>query len=239
MRLVVSCAKKKIPVINEYKYDMYHWSAQTLPLLLAEGVFIISSHVDVIMVGAILGDNETGIYAIANRGASVIAFIMGAITISMSPRIARLYKETNNKELQEMVTILSRLMLVISILITVIYIIFGREIIQFIGDIYIYAYVPLVILSVSQILNAAAGAVGLILMMTGYGQRVVIWVGIATLMNILLNSILIPNYGIIGAAFGTGISLIIWNIALMIEVIRKLNINPSAIGATRFAYTTY
>ena len=134
-----------------------------------------------------------------------------------------------------MVTILSRLMFAIASFFVFFYMLFGQDLIAIFGHEYADAYDSLIILSIAQMLNAAAGAVGVILMMTGFGQRVVIWVGIATLLNILLNAYLIPIYGIEGAAIGTGISLVFWNIFLIFEVIKKIGIEPTAIGVNIIA----
>jgi O-antigen/teichoic acid export membrane protein len=81
----------------------------------------------------------------------------------------------------------------------------------------------LMILTVGQFVNAAAGSVGYILQMTGhqkFHQNVIL---IGTIMNITLNWILIPVYGLVGAAIASAIGMIFWNVFFSIKVKSILN----------------
>ena len=76
----------------------------------------------------------------------------------------------------------------------------------------------MVILIVGQMMNAFAGSVGYLLNMTG-GQKIMRNIaGIAALLNIVLNTLLIPSYGINGAAYASAISLASWNVLAVIYI---------------------
>jgi O-antigen/teichoic acid export membrane protein len=49
------------------------------------------------------------------------------------------------------------------------------------------------------------------------------------LLNVLLNAVLIPLYGLVGAALASAVSLAIWNTMLYREVHRRLGINSTAL----------
>ena len=76
-------------------------------------------------------------------------------------------------------------------------------------------------------MNAAVGPVALLLNMTGYERYTMRGVGVSTILNILFNALLIPHYGMVGAAFATAITMIGWNILLLYFVKTKLNLNSS------------
>ncbi len=57
------------------------------------------------------------------------------------------------------------------------------------------------------------------------------WVAMGS--NVILNVLLIPRYGIEGAAIATGTSQIIWNVYLVTIAVRKVNIDTTAFGFLR------
>jgi len=85
-------------------------------------------------------------------------------------------------------------------------------------------------LSVGQLINAATGSVGLLLIMTGYERDAAICVGISAVLNVVLNATLIPKWGLTGAAIATTSSMMVWNILLAIWVYRRLRIHSTALG---------
>lgn len=48
-------------------------------------------------------------------------------------------------------------------------------------------------------------------------------------VNLVLNFILIPNFGTMGAAIATAITMIMWNISLHILVVKYLNVYPGIV----------
>ncbi len=79
-------------------------------------------------------------------------------------------------------------------------------------------------LDVGQFVNVAAGSVGLILIMTGHEDDTFKGLVVATIANVILNALLIPIWGLEGAAAANAVSMIIWNILLGIRVHRRLGI---------------
>jgi len=199
-------------------------------LMASEIVFLLNSNVDILMISGLLGDKATGIYSLANRGAMLIAFIIGSIVIVKGAHIAKLHKQNNIKDMQSMVTILSRMMFLVTIIIVTIYYLLGDQLLGYFGAEYLDAKTSLLILSMSQLINAFTGGVGIILLMTGHSKFVVLTVSVSAVINIALNYLLIPLYNIEGAAIATAISVTVWNLVLMIYVIKKIHIDPSISG---------
>jgi O-antigen/teichoic acid export membrane protein len=56
---------------------------------------------------------------------------------------------------------------------------------------------------------------------------------IGAISNIALNLVLIPRYGILGAAIATTTSMMLWNGILVFEVWSKLEIDPTVFGLRR------
>jgi O-antigen/teichoic acid export membrane protein len=82
----------------------------------------------------------------------------------------------------------------------------------------------LMILTVGQFVNAAAGSVGNILNMTNNQNVLQNTALISTITNIFFNFILIPILGIKGAAISTAISGILWNMLCVIYLKYKYDL---------------
>ena len=92
------------------------------------------------------------------------------------------------------------------------------------------AYLPLVILSLSQLVSAASGAVGFMLGMGGQERLAARLTIIAGVVNVLLNALMIPAFGMVGAAVATATAGILWNILLIRGVSDALGIRPTILG---------
>jgi O-antigen/teichoic acid export membrane protein len=89
------------------------------------------------------------------------------------------------------------------------------------GSVYTQASVALSILSCGYLLDSAVGRVGSFLQSKGY-TKYILYNNVAALgLNIGLNIVLIPVYGIVGAAIATAGSTILTNLLMFIEVWKK------------------
>ena len=77
---------------------------------------------------------------------------------------------------------------------------------------------PLLVLAIGSVLNALCGPVMYLLSMTGMEKSARNIIVIASIFNISLNYILIPLYGILGAAFATSICTVLWNVLAVIKI---------------------
>jgi O-antigen/teichoic acid export membrane protein len=67
--------------------------------------------------------------------------------------------------------------------------------------------------------------------MTGYERESAKGIGIAAVSNVCLNALLIPSWGILGAAIGHAASSVLWNALLILWVWRRLGIRATAFGS--------
>jgi O-antigen/teichoic acid export membrane protein len=85
-------------------------------------------------------------------------------------------------------------------------------------------------LTVGQLYNVATGPVGVILQMTGRHKLDLIANGILVLLNFFLNILLIPRYGIIGAAMATFLSMVAVHTLRLYQVYRIYGIHPYSLS---------
>jgi O-antigen/teichoic acid export membrane protein len=234
--IVVYLLRQICPQPAKEAVSTYHtstWLRSALPLMLIGGMNTINHRCDTLMLGAMVGTEAVGIYTVANRGAQLILFIQTAVNAVLMPTIASLYASGNMLRLQRVITKSTRLVLVVSLSCAVILVVFGRAFLSLFGAEFRQGYTVLVILSLGMFLNAAAGAVNILLHMTRYERDAAVSVGASAVLNVLLNAVFIPRWGVEGAALATATSMIIRNLAMALWVHKKLGIHSSALGSIR------
>lgn len=206
------------------------WISAAFPMLLVAGLVVINSRADTIMLGAIAGTEPAGVYFVATRGAELIAFLLIAFNMPLAPAIAALHASGDREGLQRLVTRTARVVFVGSLPVAIVMFVFGDSFLRLFGPGFPKGHSALAILCTGQMVNAAAGSVGLILNMTGHQKDAAVGVGISAALNIVLNAVLIPTMGIEGAAVATTISLVIWNVILAVMVRRRIGVHTTALG---------
>jgi len=214
-------------------YNMKVWIKSALPLSLIGGMLVINSQTDIIMLGAIRGPKETGIYSIANAFSGLITFVLISVNASLAPSIASLYTSRNMLKLQNKITLSARLIFCLSLPVGIIIILFGKFFLSIYGADFVIGLSSLRILCIGQLVNAAAGSVGLLLIMTGHERDSAWGIGFGAVFNVVLNFLLIPLWGIEGAAIATSSSMVIWNVILIWFVWKRLGIYSTALGKIR------
>lgn len=199
--------------------------SSALPLLVFSSSVMLSSNADSIMLGWLSTIEEVGLYSVAVRLALLTSLFHVLTTSVLSPKIAGLYNENKKQEIQLMVRQVTKAMLFIGFVSCLIFIIFGNNILNIWGLEFQYAYWPLIILSVSQLIKLGTGATDVILIMTGNEKRIGVITFCFALFNIGLNYILIPRYGAIGAAFATGSAIVLESLTKVAIVKMKTGIS--------------
>ncbi|WP_181919649.1 flippase [Alkalilimnicola ehrlichii] len=208
------------------------WRRAAAPLAMVAGFQLINSHLDILMVGYFRTDEEVGLYKVAVQFALLVIFGLRAIEQVIQPYYSAAYSRGDAAQLQKIATASARAMFFLGVVPTLVLLVFGSEILGvFFGNEYKAAYMALSILVIGQLVNAAFGSVVQLLNMTGNEKATLRGVFVAAICNIVLNILLVPSYGMEGAAFATAMTLFLWNFALYISVRKKLDIEPSIIGS--------
>ncbi len=211
------------------EYNVNIWWRSVLPFIFISSMFVINNRTDAIMLGIMQGNESVGLYNVANQGATLISFILIAVNQSLAPTIAKLYAEGNLSKLQSVIAKSSRTIFLGSLPVALIMLLSGKWFLLIFGSEFTAAYLTLVILSFGQLINSIMGSVGLLLQMTGHEKDTAKGVFIGAILNIILNAVLIPIWGINGAAVATAISTIVWNLILSFYVRKRLTISPNII----------
>ena len=211
-------------------YKSKQWLSSALPFMLIEGIYIINARVDILMLGSLQSIADAGIYVPVNRGAQLINFVLMAISSALAPKIASLYAAGKLTQLEATVVKTSKLAFFPTLLITTFLIAVSSWYLGLFGTEFIAGRTALIILCIGQLVFTITGLGGLLLNMTGNEKYTAITGGGSAILNTLLNYLFISQWGVVGAAIATSISLLLMNLCNIWLVRRRLNIKSTAIG---------
>jgi len=185
------------------------------------------SWADRLLVGFFRSEAETGVYTTISLVSSIFVIILSGIKVIFSPMIADLYHRGEIKRVEEIFRFSTKWALYVSTPLLLVILFASRELLTLaFGAQYSSGSLALIFLALAQIIHIGTGAIDTLLIMTGRQKSWLVISGIMLGLNILVNSILIPAYGLIGAALGTAATVSgIVIIGLMI-VRRDLKIWP-------------
>ncbi|TAF11738.1 MAG: hypothetical protein EAZ75_01925 [Flavobacteriia bacterium] len=192
------------------------------PMLFSGLLLYLLNWTDVIMLGIMTNESEVGIYNIAYKIGSVGFLVIVSVSTIITPKIAELYGSGNLQELKKLIHNSTRLISVLTIPLVLFLVIGSEYILSFFGENVIVGSSTLIIVSVGVLFSAMAGNVDQILNMTN-NQIVLRNITIISFfINIIFNFILIPNYGIKGAAIASLISNVFINAVCVYYIKKKL-----------------
>ncbi len=230
-RLLWKAKPRGMQIVQQRKTAPSAWRHAALPLALVSGLQLFNSYADILVLGVFRNDTEVGIYRVVVQMGGLVVFGLSAVNLVLHPHFARLYAQNDNAKLQRLVTVSARIILACALPPVLLFLFFGAPLLSCIfGAEYEGGAAPLSILAIGQLFNAGCGSVGALLNMTGHEKDTMWGMTIAALAGVVLNLLLIPHFGMTGAATATAVSLGIWNLVLSNFVWKRLKIKSSVIS---------
>ncbi len=195
------------------------------PLFIVSLVGIIINNGDVLILGLFSDANDIGIYSVCARITLLIIIILQITNSAVSPKIASLYSQNKVHDLELMIKKTTRFLFIIGSVFYILLILFGKPILSLWGSEFVSGYLVLLIVGFGQFINISTGAVGSILLMTGY-EKIQRKISLYFLFIFVVSCIILTNqFGIIGAAFSACITKGGINLVKLIYVRNILKIN--------------
>jgi O-antigen/teichoic acid export membrane protein len=182
------------------------------------------------MLGSLIGLPAVSIYAIAAAMASVIRVPASAIARTAPSLIAEAFKRKDIQSISDLYRKSSMNQLILSGLVFSLILINYDLLLIFLPDEYSASFFIFLLLGLSQVIDTGVGINGYIMINSRYYRVDALFsIGLLTLA-IVMNLIFIPWLGIIGAAWATAISLLVYNIARFLFLKWKFGMSPFSGG---------
>jgi len=211
-------------------YGNRNWLKKALPFAIFAGTGLLQSKADILMLGMLAEPRDVGIYGVVLRLTAVIGLTLTIVNRTVRPYFSEMYTDDEPEKLQWLVSLCILVVSPITILVSSVLIFFGPQLLSLFGTEYVVGYGILLIILGGRIVAALAGPVGVFMIMTdqeGVASRIE---GAAAFANVVLNGVLIPYFGVEGAAIATATTLAARNIAFAYIVWTRHGINATVLN---------
>lgn len=179
---------------------------------------------DLLVVGALRGPVNAGLFNAANRTAAFLSFFFMSFNNIAAPMISRLYAAGDMSGLRRVVRIYNHGTFWPALALAILVIVFSRPLLLLYGKDFLAARPILMLLLGGQLIKAMIGPVGYMLLVMGREWQAVKVYAVVLIVDLTLCFSLVPHYGGVGAAIATLISAALWNFTLLFFVYRYFGI---------------
>ena len=201
------------------------------PFVMVSAAQNMMRNTDIILLGLIAGPEAVAIYSVAARISNLTIFIQRAASPTIQPYLSNAWTQKDYLKLSRIINFSVIIIFLLTITASFIIFISRHFLLGIFGDEYQVAAIIMSILIIAQILNVACGFGGALLPMTD-NQATAGKIYLSVLIfNIIANTVLIYYFDALGASIATGFSIVFLNILFVYFCVKKLNLNPSFLGA--------
>ena len=217
------------------QYDTRIWTRTAIPLVIMAATDVLINRMGVILLGWIADTKDAGVYGLAFNIALVVTLPQVALNTLFAPEISSLYARKDMATLQVLVTRAATWMLLAGFCIGLVLFVLAEPLLAWFGPEFEAGVSALRVLLVGQVLVAGAGSQLYVMTMTGHERSAAALLVCSAIANGGATFVLIPHFGLTGAAIATAAILVIWNVAMAIFLRRRLGLLPGAFAfATRW-----
>jgi O-antigen/teichoic acid export membrane protein len=167
-----------------------------------------------------------GVYAIAATIVAFIPIVLQSVNQIFAPTIADLHARGEAELLSRLFQTSTKWVTALTLPLALVVIIFSRVLMRIFGPDFEAGWIILVIGAAGQLVNCATGSVGYLLLMSGNEKRLVRIQSILAVVTITLCVLLVPRWGIAGAAIAAAVGNAGSNLWCLLEVKKILRLFP-------------
>jgi O-antigen/teichoic acid export membrane protein len=190
----------------------------TTPRALAVSAQIIVQRLDIVLVGILRGPVDAAIYTAATR--FLVVGQLGNIAISQAaqPQFTELFAMGARDRVNAIYRATTAWVIVLLWPLYLLILVNGRQFLAIFGRTYAAGTTVLIILGISMLLSSACGQVDVVLITAGRSSWSLVNGLIAMVVNVTLDLLLIPRYGITGAAVAWAVAIAVANLMPLIQI---------------------
>jgi len=202
--------------------------SKAMPMMFVTTLGMVMIWTDTLMLGVLKNEHEVGIYNVAFRLSQILP-----LPLIAAPMIAAYYGKKEMENLASVAQKASNMILMVATPIFIFFLLFPKMLLGLFGPQFLGGTNAFLMLIIGQFVNALTGPVGVILTMTGKQVQLRNIIFLAICMNIILNFILIPEFGINGAAFASMTSAFILHLTPFLLVKKYYGFYTIGLSARR------
>lgn len=200
----------------------------SLPLLFTNVLDYLNGRTEILVLGIYLAASASGIYSAAGRLAGLGLIVLTAFNAIFSPLISDLHARGQIASLATLYKLVTRWIVAAAMPFFVVQMIFAPQLMALFGPDFVAGAGALRLLSLGQLVNFATGSSGIMLIMSGRSDLTFANSLITVLLALVLDFLLVPGYGLLGAAVAGALVIALINLLRLAEVWWLMGIHPFA-----------
>lgn len=190
--------------------------------------------INMIFIGGLLSVTEVGFYNIATKMVMFLTVFLGAVTSVYAPLYSKFSGENNLLKLGEAYKRSTKMIVLLSAPIFIFAFMNAEPLMLVFGSEYISASSVFTIFIIGQIAHVVIGSSGNLLMMTGKHKENLVINSLSVIVGIVLSVVFIQFIGLLGAAIGQAISVVLMNVSKALMIRKSYKIHPYSSSFFRF-----
>lgn len=193
----------------------------TYPIAISNVSIVLFSTIDVFLIKFFLNEEALAYYSLCLKLITIPSIIIMSFNANISIEISHLFMAKKTEKLQEVIRTNSRIIMLLCLPIVLCLIFFSENVLLFFGEDYLNGKKVLIILALGQITNCFFGTLFTYVSMTNkqkFYQKILV---IMIFVNLIMNYVLIPQYGIVGAAVTNVTCLFFYTVFMVFYIYKK------------------
>lgn len=207
------------------------WITAMFRLGLSSGLLLARGQVLLLVTGVLSSIEDVALLRIAQRGVGLITLGTTIAVIAAAPRVARLNAEGRHDHLQHLLTQVARVGFGVALIGLICFVFGGHWLLAAIfGSGFVAAWSTLIILALTEAVRTLLGPGVMLLNMVRHEGVTTLGFAISLALSTLIAAVLIPMFGIVGAACGTFVGVTSMSVFIRNKARRNLRLDPAAFG---------
>jgi len=207
-----------------------HFWRFTGPRGLAALAQITIQRIDIVLVAIFRGPAEAAIYTAATRFLVAGQFTNVAIMMAAQPRFTEMFAQGDRPAANRVYQATTAWLILLTWPLYLLAVVFGPEVLTVFGHSYREGASVMVILGLTMLLQTACGQVDMVLVTAGRSSWSLANGLLAVVVNVGLDVLLIPRYGITGAAIGWSAAIVVANLVPLVQLATTVRLHPFGRG---------
>lgn len=190
----------------------------SVPVFLSDLMTTFRVNIQTLLLGAMSTVASVGIFAIANQITAIGGMFQTAIATASRPIISELYDQKEWQQMGRMYQTTTKWTFTVNLPLFLIMVLFPEQLLAIFGTSFTSGATALILLACAIMVDISTGMCGIILDMTGHTTLKLINSIIRLVLSLGLNFLLIPRWGVVGAAIAAFVALSTINLLRMAQV---------------------
>ena len=221
---------KRAVAPGERRYELRYWMVTSLPIAFVDGFFLLLTYVDILILQMFVGPADIAVYYAATKTLAMLNFIYFAVSAASAHRFAQYYVAGEHEKLASFLKDAVRWTFWPSLAFGLALLAVGEPILSLFGAGFTDGYPLMFVLAVGLMARASVGPAERLLSMQNQQAASALIYACAFATNLVLCLILIPRFGLIGAACSTASAIVCEPTLLYVITKRRLGLHIFIVG---------